>query len=160
VTTLVSSGAYAILEHYESVVVYASTPAEQHLMAVSTTGGAAVDLGPCALVPSTRHILDERDDSLLIRDATGAIRLLDTITEPAMLLTKPGISARFLPDKRVILQQADGVLVVHDGDGSTPLEPHARGPFGLEPAWGRWYVTAIDEADKGDETSLVVDIVP
>lgn len=65
-----------------------------------------------------------------------------------------------LPDERVILQQADGTLVIHDGDGpSTPLEPDARGPFGLEPAWGRWYVTAIDEADKGDETSLVVDIV-
>jgi hypothetical protein len=174
-----------LLAHYESIVVYVVRPEVDGslLLAVSTAGGAPQPLGSYSAGDIESYVLDDNDDALLIRDATGTIRALRSITQPPTQLVNRGRAARFLPDKRVLSLQdsiaptelpielygnvdgrifsllGEGTLTLHADEGDTILEDRVAGPFELDPQHGRWYVTTVHD-DDSEATSLIVDVVP
>lgn len=181
--TLIERDVEGILAHYASTIVCMTRPDEGllHLNAISSAGGDARELGLYSGGDAELYVLDQHDDVLLVRDATGTIRWLRSVNAAPEVITKSGRGAKLLADGRALMLSdsvaamepapdawgvpdgraftivGEGTLWVSDAGNLTLLEPHVTGPFGLDPNRGAWYVTTVQVED---ETNLVVDLVP
>jgi hypothetical protein len=136
-------GPWGIAEHHGQTITYHGCDA---LHAVPARGGESVSLGLYS------RLLDEQDERLLALDATGALHLYRVANNTASTLGQEVNAARFMAGERVLASTGSGAppwsLILFDAAGVNHALGEITGPFGIEPAGRRFFVTTRDVDGK------------